>query len=243
MSLIVDHLYLSNVKTSKCRKFFKKEQISHVLIAAKNLKRHFEDINYKKLLLNDHPKQDIAKHFVESIEFIHEAIASQKNILVHCLGGKSRSVTLVIAYVMLIKRLSFKKAFEYVKSQHHPANPNPGFIQQLKLFEDCVVEYYEQISGEAGEGFDFKVLETLVLKYFGEKPSKAKKDGISVQKEQEEEKLDNKSTCDEKAEDEIEKVTDNVSEKGCNGNSEAECDTISQVGVTTQDKKEVQVSS
>ena len=243
MSLIVDHLYLSNVKTSKCHKFFKNQQISHVLIAAKNLKRHFEDINYKKLLLHDNPKQDIAKHFVESIEFIHEAISSQKNILVHCLGGKSRSVTLVVAYVMLIKRLSFKKAFEYVKSQHHPANPNPGFIQQLKLFEDCVVEYYEQISEEAGEGFDFKALEKLVLKHFGEKPSKAKKDRISVQKEEEEEKHDNKSVCDKKVEDEIENVTGDVSEKGGSGGSEAKDNPISYVKPVTGDKKEAKLSS
>ena len=162
MSLIIENLYLSNLKTSKNYKFFKTEKVTYVLIAAKNLKMIFKEINYKRLHLDDNPKQNIAKFFVESIKFIHDAITSANKILVHCLGGKSRSVTIVTAYLMLRQNLSFEKAFGLVKSLHRPAKPNPGFIEQLKLFEKCVQEYYNQIPSNSKEDFDYELLEKLI---------------------------------------------------------------------------------
>jgi len=162
MSLIIENLYLSNIKTSKNYQFFKKQKVTHVLIAAKNLKMIFKEINYKRLQLDDNPKQNIAKFFVESIKFIHDAISSSNKVLVHCLGGKSRSVTIVTAYVMLKQNTSFEKAFGFVKSIHRHANPNPGFIEQLQMFEKCVCDYYVQVSSNFKEDFDYKLLEKLI---------------------------------------------------------------------------------
>lgn len=165
MSLIVEGLYLSNLKTSRNHKFFKTENISDVLIAAKNLKMPFKEVNYKRLILNDNLKQNIAQYFAESIKFIQDAISQKRNILVHCLGGKSRSVTIVVAYVMFKQNQTFEKALEFVKTQHSLANPNPSFLNQLKMFEKCVVEYYELLPGDFQGDFDYDLLEKLLRQH------------------------------------------------------------------------------
>ena len=48
---------------------------------------------------DDHEKYDLSVHFEKSIQFIRN-ILKETNILVHCMAGVSRSVTLVIAYLI-----------------------------------------------------------------------------------------------------------------------------------------------
>lgn len=72
---------------------------------------------------------------MEAIEFIDEAI-EKGNILVHCLAGVSRSPTIVAAYLMYKKKLRYKEALAIIKQTRPFVNPNPGFIEQLKLFKE-----------------------------------------------------------------------------------------------------------
>jgi len=55
--------------------------------------------------------------------------------MVHCLAGVSRSVSLVISYLIKHKGLSFQRAFDTVKSRRRIIHPNDGFIHHLKKFE------------------------------------------------------------------------------------------------------------
>jgi protein-tyrosine phosphatase len=45
------------------------------------------------------------------------------------MAGVSRSATIVIAYLMKKKHLSFKQAFEFVKIRRVIVWPNDGFIE------------------------------------------------------------------------------------------------------------------
>jgi atypical dual specificity phosphatase len=138
MSLILDRLFLSSVVYSRDASFIKKHNIKYILIAAKNLKRHLNNIvTYKQLNITDNPGTLIINHFVESIDFIENArgiligliLIAKSSILVHCLGGISRSVTIVISYVMLDQHLSANDATKFVKDRHKFAYPNPGFLK------------------------------------------------------------------------------------------------------------------
>ena len=57
----------------------------------------------------------------------------------HCAAGVSRSASIVIAYIMWDKKMSFEEAFEFVESKRN-IGPNNGFIEQLKLFEKELIE-------------------------------------------------------------------------------------------------------
>lgn len=45
-------------------------------------------------------------HFDTAINFIHESL-KETNILVHCMAGVSRSVTLVLAYLIKHKGMAY----------------------------------------------------------------------------------------------------------------------------------------
>ena len=170
MSLIIPNVYISNVVVSRDPAFFKSNQIKSVLIPARCLAQHFKGtISYLQFDLSDNPTSNIAKFFVEGIKFIHDNVTKQKSILVHCMGGVSRSVSMVICYIMFTQRLSFDDAFELVKKQRSKACPNPGFRTQLKLFEVCIEEYYKQMGPDYTGEIDIAVLHGLVTEHIQSK--------------------------------------------------------------------------
>lgn len=56
-------------------------------------------------------------------------------VLVHCMAGISRSVTLTIAYLMAHFGMSMQDAYQYVKDKRPAISPNLNFMGQLVEFE------------------------------------------------------------------------------------------------------------
>lgn len=67
--------------------------------------------------------------------FTDEARTKGAAVLVHCLAGVSRSVTVTLAYIMHAKSLSLNDAFILVRSFKQDVSPNFHFMQQLHSFE------------------------------------------------------------------------------------------------------------
>ncbi|XP_016120071.1 dual specificity protein phosphatase 22-B-like [Sinocyclocheilus grahami] len=66
---------------------------------------------------------------------MHESRLKGEGCLVHCLAGVSRSVTLVVAYLMTVTTLGWQEALAAVKVARPCASPNMGFQKQLLEFE------------------------------------------------------------------------------------------------------------
>ncbi|CAB9507233.1 specificity protein phosphatase 13 isoform B [Seminavis robusta] len=56
-------------------------------------------------------------------------------LLVHCASGISRSVSAVVAWLMVRQRYSLDRALEAVRVHRPLAKPNVGFMQQLQMLE------------------------------------------------------------------------------------------------------------
>ncbi|XP_043990318.1 dual specificity protein phosphatase 22-B isoform X2 [Gambusia affinis] len=84
------------------------------------------------------------QHFKESIMFMHECRLKGEGCLVHCLAGVSRSVTLVIAYIMTMTGLGWQDVLNAVRVVRPCANPNLGFQKQLQEFEDTKAKEFRE---------------------------------------------------------------------------------------------------
>lgn len=83
----------------------------------------------------DEPEAQINIVFAASAAFIDKHVKQGHRVLVHCYGGISRSVTLVINYLRTYHRSEFptvQGALEYIRKNRPQANPNKGFISQLE---------------------------------------------------------------------------------------------------------------
>jgi protein-tyrosine phosphatase len=69
-------------------------------------------------------------------DFINKSIEAGGKVLVHCMAGISRSVSVVIYYIMKKYNVSFDKAYQLVTVKRSIANPNQSFRLQLKGYEE-----------------------------------------------------------------------------------------------------------
>ena len=74
-------------------------------------------------------------HLMTAIQFIDEHISRSEGVLVHCQGGKSRSASMVLAYLISKQGMSFEDALELLKQKRKVVKPNDSFAAQLKEFE------------------------------------------------------------------------------------------------------------
>lgn len=92
-----------------------------------------EKINYHFIpIKHDRPSQLI----IEQCKQIKEIIDSNKDkqIVVHCTAGISRSVSTVIFYLMSISNKTYEQCLELIQKTRYMADPNDGFEKQLKKY-------------------------------------------------------------------------------------------------------------
>ncbi|KAK3440882.1 hypothetical protein EUGRSUZ_B01140 [Eucalyptus grandis] len=111
---IEEGLFLGSVGAAKNKDALKHLNVMHVLIVASALEPAYPD------------------------DFVYKVIKAKRlggGVLVHCFVGKSRSVTIVVAYLMKKHGMSLSQALEHVKSRRPQASPNSGFMSQLQDYE------------------------------------------------------------------------------------------------------------
>lgn len=97
------------------------------LIQSNNQIKKLMEIN-----INDYDDENISKYFTKTSRFICNSLVAKENILVYCYQGKSRSVTIILAFLIKKRKLSFENAINLIKSKRK-IDINGGFINQLKL--------------------------------------------------------------------------------------------------------------
>ncbi|XP_013108422.1 dual specificity protein phosphatase Mpk3 [Stomoxys calcitrans] len=135
---IIPGLFLGNAMHSCDARALQKYNIKYVLNVTKDLPNVFEasgGIEYLQIPITDHYSQDLAMHFPSAIRFIEEARSKNSAVLVHCLAGVSRSVTVTLAYLMHTRALNLNDAFTLVRDRKPDVSPNFHFMQQLHSFE------------------------------------------------------------------------------------------------------------
>jgi len=98
-------------------------------------KEDFPNIEWTRLVVDDDKDEKISQYFFDIHKVISEAVSKNKNIIVHCAAGMSRSATLVIAYLMIENRWHYEEAYNFIKKRRPIIQPNIGFIKQLKALE------------------------------------------------------------------------------------------------------------
>ena len=82
-----------------------------------------------------HYQDNFFEYLNVAFTFIEKQRKKNRNIMVHCQCGVSRSASIVIAYIMFDQKLGFHDALALVKSKSPTANPHLTFVCQLLELE------------------------------------------------------------------------------------------------------------
>ncbi|KAL1517569.1 hypothetical protein ABEB36_001314 [Hypothenemus hampei] len=135
MNKVLPGLYVGNYRDSKDASQLAKHNITHILSIHDTARRIHSDKYYLCVMASDTPDQNLTQYFSLCNDFIHAARLRDGNVLIHCLAGMSRSVTVAVAYIMSVTTLNSKDALKVVRAGRNVANPNLGFLKQLEEFE------------------------------------------------------------------------------------------------------------
>ena len=135
---ILPHLYLGCRKVATCLPGLRQCNVTRILNVTSSIPNHFQDMEgfiYEQIAVEDNLEVDMMQHLPRAFEFIEKARQCGEKVLVHCHAGMSRSVTIILAYLMKYYNHTMESAHEYVKQRKPDISPNFGFMGQLLDFE------------------------------------------------------------------------------------------------------------
>nr|XP_017204184.2 dual specificity phosphatase 29 isoform X2 [Oryctolagus cuniculus]XP_051679145.1 dual specificity phosphatase 29 isoform X2 [Oryctolagus cuniculus]XP_051679146.1 dual specificity phosphatase 29 isoform X2 [Oryctolagus cuniculus] len=153
-------LYIGDEATALDRYGLQKAGFTHVLNAAHGRWNvdtgpdYYRDmpIEYHGVEADDLPTFDLSVFFYSAAAFIDSALRDDHNkILVHCAMGRSRSATLVLAYLMIHRNMTLVDAIQQV-AKNRCVLPNRGFLKQLRELDRQLVQQRRQAQRGEGDG-------------------------------------------------------------------------------------------
>ena len=140
-------LYVGGESIASNREVLKEMGVTHVVNCAADVCRNLfpNDFTYLTYYLKDSKTENIECLFYEVIRFIDQVAAKNGRVLIHCVQGVSRSVSLCIAYLIYKQKMSYSSAFDHLKRVRGVASPNMGFTVQLLLFQKRLQTPFDSI--------------------------------------------------------------------------------------------------
>ncbi|KAH1112267.1 hypothetical protein GLYMA_04G200300v4 [Glycine max] len=135
-SAVTNSLFIGGALAARSTYTLQRLGITHILCLCTNeigqSDSQFPDLfTYKNFSVCDDEDSNISSIFEEACDFIDYVEQAGHSVLVHCFEGKSRSATLVLAYLMLRKKFTLLEAWNALKRVHRRSQPNDGFAKIL----------------------------------------------------------------------------------------------------------------
>lgn len=131
---IIDNIYLGNAYTASNYNELKEKNIGLIINITKEIPNYYEkDFEYYNICVEDINESSIIDHIEPVLQKISEynKNSSDKNILVHCFMGSSRSATIVSSYILKNTDREFKETLKYLTEKRSVVNINSTFVREL----------------------------------------------------------------------------------------------------------------
>ena len=133
---IVKNLWVGGICSSSNMKNMKSHGIKMIVSAHVGACPLFPyEFQYRLVELLDIPNENIFVTFEKILPDIRKVIERDEAVLVHCIAGASRSVSIIAAYLMKYHNMTSSEALDHMKKLRDEVDPNEGYRKQLKSYE------------------------------------------------------------------------------------------------------------
>ena len=137
----IDHLCIGSIGSIVNNLGLREMNITHTICVAAGVEAPKSDILLELGIIHcdfgvqDKSNVDISSIFEDCFNLIESVKDANGRVLVYCFQGKSRSVTIIAAYLMKYYGYNFISALDLIRETRPLAMPNLGFILILRQFE------------------------------------------------------------------------------------------------------------
>jgi atypical dual specificity phosphatase len=138
MTHIIDGLYVAGISEVMREVSDKRIGITHILNVASELEydRSKDGYIYKHCgVEDDGVTNDISDILEESTAWIDDGLLAGGKVMVHCWSGVSRSVVVIMAYLMRFHGMSIVDAYKFVLCKRGIMDPWPAYLTQLRHWD------------------------------------------------------------------------------------------------------------
>ncbi|GET86139.1 dual-specificity protein phosphatase, putative [Leishmania tarentolae] len=147
---ILEFLYLGSVKDAQDAGFLAAHHIRYIINVSQeeywSVDKKVQIFTFK---VDDSATADIAALFQPTRDLINSIRgryyrytrgegSTRPSVLVHCQKGRSRSATIVLAYLIYTNGWSVAEAMKYVGARRPCAEPNIGFMEELRKLQESL---------------------------------------------------------------------------------------------------------
>lgn len=133
---IIDNLWLGAISSAYNRDALHMYNIEVIITAFLGSTAEYPyDFDYERAKLRDVEDEDILTDIEHLLPIIHRNLMEGKGVLCTCQKGRSRSATIVAAYLIRYRGMTVDEALTFIKNKRTQINPNKGYIDQLHIFE------------------------------------------------------------------------------------------------------------
>jgi hypothetical protein len=138
LSQVTANLFIGSDLISSQVRLLRENGITHIINCVAQLVESPSGFTCLQIPMADGGDENILSHIFGTTVFIQKALAHKGKVLVHCIEGASRSVSVLIGYLILTENLDYSSAFSRVRAKRRVANPNPKFMAQLIQLTEIV---------------------------------------------------------------------------------------------------------
>uniref|UniRef100_A0A6B2LJ32 protein-tyrosine-phosphatase n=1 Tax=Arcella intermedia TaxID=1963864 RepID=A0A6B2LJ32_9EUKA len=130
-------IWLGNVKDAKNIVKLKQLGITHILNCADDVSNYFEgEFVYCNLQVKDFARDSgISRVFPRALQFVQEVRDSKGRMLVHCMAGQNRSVTISIIILMHLHQWTLRQSYDYLLAKREGICPFDDNKRELIQYE------------------------------------------------------------------------------------------------------------
>jgi hypothetical protein len=138
MTEIIPRVYVGNAYNARDYYTLKEKNIKLIINCTKEFSNNFKnDFEYMNVPIFDENNVDISDYFDTISNKINDVYTSDPSasILIHCFMGASRSVAILISYLIRYHNMTVDIALEYIEKRRYFVNLNIDFYFQLLEYQ------------------------------------------------------------------------------------------------------------
>jgi protein-tyrosine phosphatase len=135
---IDENLYLGTSLNAANYKELKDYNIKCIINVTKSISNYYEsnenEFNYYRISVEDIKDESIINNLELTYKYIEKQLENNNNILIHCFAGRSRSVALVLFYLIKKHKKSIEESYKSILEKRKVININKSFYNEIKEY-------------------------------------------------------------------------------------------------------------
>lgn len=129
---VIDNIFIGSAFNAASSAIIHKFNIKYIVNVTTNINNYFSDVTYVNVKIEDNNSDSIDDFLVPTynklIEFKNKR---DGNTLVHCYFGASRSVCIVLFYLMKMYNMELYDALEFMKTKRYLIHPTETLLKSV----------------------------------------------------------------------------------------------------------------